>query len=106
MSPFYLTLFQPLKPGETEWHREWTLCSFEETVDAICGGDFADFRVSRVLEFTPPANAQTDGLCRDMTAMIAFAVCRLTHEKEYEPDEYTRDFIEAHGFTHWYRSAA
>lgn len=100
-APFYLTLFHPLKPGEGEWHREWTLCSFEETADAICGGDFADFKVSRVLKIDP-----VTGQCADVTKAIAEEVCDLTHKKEYAPDSYTRDFIEMNGFSHWYREAA
>lgn len=101
MSPFYLTLFHPLRPGETEWHLEWTLCSFDETVDAICGGDFADFQVSRVLRIELDV-----GKCADITAVVAHHVCDMTHKKQYAPDNYTRDFIESHGFTHWYRGAA
>ena len=100
-SPFYLTLFKPTKPGEAEWHMEWTLCSFRETVDAICGGDFADFKVSRVLMVDPVA-----GKCTDITRETAKEVCVLTHEKEYAPDAYTREFMEAHGFDDWFRRAA
>ena len=102
MTAFYLTLFKPLKPGDAEWHMEWTLCDWDETVDAICGGDFADFKVSRVLEITPSANSQSNGLCRDMSFMVAHAVCQRTHEKEYVPDEYTRTFLEDHGYVDWY----
>lgn len=100
-SPFYLTLFKPTKPGDAEWHMEWTLCSFEETVDAICGGDFADFKVSRVL-FVDAAHNE----CIDVTRMIAKQVCEMTNDKQYRPDANTREFMEAHGFTGWFEEAA
>lgn len=101
MTAFYLTLFKPTRPGQAEWHLEWPLCDREETITAICGGDFADFKVSRVLRIDPVA-----GLSADVTADIADGVCALTHEKQYRPDDYTRAFLEAHGFDGWFQEAA
>ena len=106
MTAFYLTLFKPTRPGEAEWHLEWPLCDREETVNAICGGDFADFKVSRVLYFAPPTEGMTNGICCDVTAEIAKGVCDLTHDKQYRPDANTRDFLEAHGFDGWFQEAA
>ncbi len=101
MAAFYLTLFKPLKPGDGEWHMEWNLLNRDETVDAICGGDFADFKVSRVLRIDPD-----NGKCADETSAIAQCVCSRTHEKQYRPDDYTRAFLEAHGFDGWFQEAA
>lgn len=101
MTAFYLTLFKPLKPGDGEWHMEWTLLDFRGTVNAICGGDFADFEVSRVLRVDP-----VGGFCTDWTSQIAEDVCSLTHHKQYRPDANTRAFLEAHGFDGWFKEAA
>lgn len=82
-----------------DWITEGALMTEDETIHAICGGDYDHWEISKIIEID--LDAMT---IKDVTSHIAMEVCAHTFTSRYEPNyKVLTDFLTKHGFTDWYR---